>query len=54
MSDEPFLNNLDKILYNKNIENIFLSIGSFFIGAGVMLLLIGYDNYCDGILIKKS
>jgi TM2 domain-containing membrane protein YozV len=47
MSDESFSKNLDKILYNKNIENIFLSIGSFFIGAGVILLLIEYDNcYC--------
>ncbi len=36
---------LDKILYNEDIEKIFLSIGSFFIGSGVMLLII-HNNNC--------
>jgi hypothetical protein len=44
MTDKVFLIDPDEILYNKNIENIFLSVGSFFIGAGVMLLLFDYNN----------
>ena len=46
MSNKAFID-LDKLLYDEVVEKIFLSIGSFFICAGVILLLFDYDNcYC--------
>jgi hypothetical protein len=46
MDDKPFLNNLDIFFENKFVENIFLCAGSFFIGAGVILLFIDNNNTC--------
>ncbi len=47
MDNKPFLKYPDVFFQNKFVENVFLCAGSFFIGAGVILLFINYDNcYC--------
>lgn len=47
MADKAFID-LDKLFYNNEFHDLLLSVSSFFVGAGVVLILIGYDNcHCD-------